>query len=190
MAKILVSDKLTERGLQILQKAVSLQVDYKPGIPAEELKKIISNYQGLVVRSGTKVTGDLIAASNLQAIGRAGIGVDNIDVEAATKKGVVVMNTPSGNAVTTAEHAIAMMFAVSRRIPQANASLRGGRWEKGGKFIGSELCNKVLGIIGVGNIGRIVADRALGLKMRVIGYDPFLSKEAAEKIGVEPVELG
>ncbi|MBI2082939.1 MAG: phosphoglycerate dehydrogenase [Deltaproteobacteria bacterium] len=189
MVKILISDKLSEKGLAILNKATHLQIDYKPGLSVEELRKILPLYQGLIIRSGTKVTGDLIEISNLQAIGRAGIGVDNVDVEAATKKGIVVMNTPSGNAVTTAEHAIAMIFAVSRRIPQANASLKSGRWEKGSKFIGSELCNKTLGVVGVGNIGRIVADRALGLKMKVIGYDPFLSREMAEKMGIELVEL-
>jgi D-3-phosphoglycerate dehydrogenase len=130
----------------------------------------------------------LDAAGNLKVVGRAGIGVDNVDLEAATKKGVVVMNTPSGNATTTAEHAIAMMFAVSRQIPQATGSIRGGKWEKN-KFMGRELTNKHLGVVGVGNIGRIVADRAIGLKMRVLGYDPFLSKDAAEKLGLELVDL-
>ncbi len=187
MPKILVSDKLSEQGLKILKEQPGFQVDQKTGLPPEELKKILPGYDGLIIRSGTRVTADLLEKATLRVIGRAGIGVDNIDVEAASRKGIVVMNTPSGNAVTTAEHAIAMMFAASRKIPQATASLRAGRWEKG-KFMGSELCNKVLGVVGVGNIGRIVADRALGLKMRVIGYDPFLSKEAAEKIGIELVE--
>lgn len=188
MVRILVSDKLSEKGLGLLQKISGFQVDLKPNLPPEELKKILPGYEGLIVRSTTQVTADLLKNSNLKAIGRAGIGVDNIDVEAATKKGIVVMNTPTGNAVTTAEHAIAMMFAVSRKIPQAAQSCRAGKWEKS-KFMGSELCNKSLGIVGVGNIGRIVASRALGLKMRVIGFDPFLSKEAAEKIGIELVDL-
>jgi len=187
MPKVLISDKLSEKGIQILKDS-GLAVDFKTGLSPEGLRKIIKEYDALIIRSGTQVTQDIIADSQLKAIGRAGIGVDNIDVEAATKKGIVVMNTPSGNAVTTAEHAIAMMFAVSRQIPQATASLRSGKWEKK-KFLGQELCNKVLGIVGLGNIGRIVADRALGLKMKVIAYDPFLSKEAAERLGVELVEL-
>lgn len=189
MAKILVSDKLSEQGIGILKAAKGLEVDVKTGLPPEELSKIIGAYDGLIIRSATKVTKAILeSARKLQVVGRAGIGVDNVDLEAATKKGVVVMNTPTGNATTTAEHAIAMMFSVSRQIPQATGSIRGGKWEKN-KFMGRELTNKYLGIIGVGNIGRIVADRALGLKMRVLGYDPFLSKEAAEKLGVELVEL-
>ncbi len=189
MAKILVSDKLSENGLKILRSAPGLEIDVKTGLKPEELAQIIGSYDGLVIRSATKVTPQIVeAAKNLRAIGRAGIGVDNVDLPSATKKGIVVMNTPSGNAVTTAEHAIAMMFAVCRKIPQATASTKSGQWEKT-KFTGSELSNKTLGIIGVGNIGRIVADRAQGLKMKVIGYDPFLSKEAAEKIGVTLVDL-
>ncbi len=189
MAKILVSDKLSEKGLGILKASKGLQVDVKTGLKPEELVAIIGTYDGLIIRSATKVTPPVIeAAVNLKAIGRAGIGVDNVDLPAATKKGIVVMNTPSGNAVTTAEHAIAMMFAICRKIPQATASMRDGKWEKN-KFTGSELCNKTLGVIGVGNIGRIVADRALGLKMKVIGFDPFLSVEAAQKIGVTLVDL-
>lgn len=189
MPKILVSDKLSERGLALLKAAKDLQVDVKTGMKPEELVQVIGAYDGLIIRSATKVTPAIVeAGKNLKAIGRAGIGVDNVDLAAATKKGIVVMNTPSGNAVTTAEHAIAMMFAICRKIPQATASTRAGKWEKG-KLMGSELCNKTLGIVGVGNIGRIVADRAQGLKMKVIGYDPFLSPEAAEKIGVTLVEL-
>lgn len=189
MAKILISDKLSDQGLALLKAAPGLQVDVKTGLSPEELTKTIKSYDGLIIRSATKVTREIIeSADNLKVIARAGIGVDNVDLNAATKKGIVVMNTPSGNAVTTAEHAIAMMFAVSRKIPQATLSIRSGKWEKG-KFMGSELCNKVLGIIGVGNIGRIVADRAIGLKMKVLGFDPFLSKEMAEKIGVELVDL-
>jgi len=189
MTKILVSDKLSETGLAILKSAKGLDVDVKTGLKPEELQKIIGDYEGLIIRSSTQVTPQLVAAAKkLKAIGRAGIGVDNVDLPAATKQGIVVMNTPSGNAVTTAEHALAMMFAISRKIPQATASLRSGKWEKG-KFTGNELCNKTLGIIGVGNIGRIVADRALGLKMKVIGYDPFLSQESAEKLGISLVDL-
>ncbi|MDO8644798.1 MAG: phosphoglycerate dehydrogenase, partial [bacterium] len=187
-AKILVSDKLSSRGLEILKKG-GLSVDFKSGLTPEELIKILPGYDGLVIRSGTTVTADLIeAATNLKVIGRAGIGVDNVDLPAATRKGIVVMNTPSGNAVTTAEHAIAMMFAVSRKIAQADASMNKGQWEKK-KFTGSELCNKVLGVVGVGNIGKIVADRALGLHMKVIGFDPFLTPEAAQKLGIELVSL-
>ncbi len=189
MPKILVSDKLSDQGLSILKQAPGLQVDVKTGLTPDELKKIIGDYDGLIIRSATKVTKDIVeAATNLKVVGRAGIGVDNVDLAAATKKGIVVMNTPSGNAVTTAEHAIAMMFAVSRQIPQATGSIRSGKWEKT-KFMGRELTNKFLGVVGVGNIGRIVVDRALGLKMRVLGYDPFLSQEAAEKLGIELVDL-
>src|SRR3989338_8374675 len=172
MAKILVSDKLSEQGIAILKAASGLEVDVKTGLPPEELSKIIGAYDGLIIRSATKVTKSILeSATRLKVIGRAGIGVDNVDLEAATKKGVVVMNTPTGNATTTAEHAIAMMFSISRQIPQATGSIRSGRWEKT-KFMGRELTNKYLGVVGVGNIGRIVVDRALGLKMRVLGYDP------------------
>jgi D-3-phosphoglycerate dehydrogenase len=189
MPKILISDKLSDQGMALFKSAKGLQVDVKTGLSPEELAKTIKPYEGLIIRSATKVTPEILsAADNLKVIARAGIGVDNVDLPAATKKGIVVMNTPSGNAVTTAEHAIAMMFAVSRKIPQATLSIKSGKWEKG-KFLGTELCNKVLGIVGVGNIGRIVADRAIGLKMKVLGYDPFLSKEMADKLGVELVEL-
>lgn len=189
MAKVLVSDKLNEEGLKILQDCAELQVDAKAGLPPEELLKIIKNYDALIIRSGTKVTSDILEAANkLKLIGRAGIGVDNVDLAAASKRGVIVENTPSGNAVTTAEHAVAMMFAVSRMIPQATMSLKGGKWEKK-KFVGRELCNKTLGVIGVGNIGKIVAERALGLKMKVLAFDPFLTPEAAAKMGIELVDL-
>lgn len=188
MPKILVSDKLSPAGVEILNKG-NLQVDFRPGLSPEDLAKIISDYDGLVIRSETKVTADLLKkASRLKVVGRAGIGVDNVDLKEATHQGVVVMNTPSGNAVTTAEHAIAMMFAVSRKIPQATASMRAGKWEKS-KFLGRELCNKTLGIVGVGNIGQIVANRALGLKMKVVAYDPFLSAESAQKLGVTLLTL-
>lgn len=188
MSKVLVSDKLADIGLEILTKA-GLNVDVSTGLSEEELVKIIPEYDALIIRSATKVTEPVIkAATNLRVIGRAGIGVDNVNLPAATKQGIIVMNTPTGNAVTTAEHAIAMMFAVSRHIPQATASLKAGAWEKK-KFTGHQLAGQTLGVIGVGNIGKIVATRALGLQMTVIYYDPYLSEEAAEKLGIEPVSL-
>jgi D-3-phosphoglycerate dehydrogenase len=189
VARILVSDKLDKQGLEILQAAPGLEVDNNPGLPADELKKIIGRYDGLVIRSGTKVTADLLsAADNLKIVGRAGIGVDNVDVEAASKRGVIVSNTPGGNNVTTGEHAISMMLACARDIPQANATLRAGEWKRN-SFIGVEITGKTLGVIGLGNIGAIVADRAKGLKMNVLGYDPFVNAEAAARLGVELVTL-
>src|ERR1043166_5274779 len=165
MYRILLSDKLSPQGLDILRAAREIQVDELPGLSPAELAGKIAPYQGLIVRSGSRVTAEVIAAAaNLRVIGRAGIGVDNIDVEAATKKGIVVMNTPAGNNVTTAEHAISLMLALARSIPQATASMKSGKWEKG-RFTGSEVFNKTLGIIGIGNIGSLVAERALGLKM-------------------------
>ena len=187
--KILITDPLAPQGLEHLDCYPDLEVAVKPGLSVQELVQHIPAYQALIIRSGTKVTQEVIvAASNLQVIGRAGIGVDNIDVEAATKHGIVVMNTPGGNNVTTAEHALSMMLALARNIPQATASLRAGRWERE-KFTGSEVCNKVLGVIGLGNIGAIVAERALGLRMRVVAYDPFISAEAAAKMRIELVDL-
>lgn len=189
MAKVLVSDKLSEKGLKILEDCDHIDLDVKTGLKPEELREIIGEYEALIIRSGTKVTADILeAAGKLKLVGRAGIGVDNVDLGAASKHGVIVENTPSGNAVTTAEHAVAMMFAVSRMIPQATMSMKEGKWEKK-KFIGSELCNKSLGVIGVGNIGKIVANRALGLKMKVLAFDPFLTPEAASKMGIELVDL-
>jgi D-3-phosphoglycerate dehydrogenase / 2-oxoglutarate reductase len=189
MHRVLVSDKLSPQGLQILRAAADVQVDEVAGLKPPELAAKIVPYEGLIVRSSSTVTAEVIAAAaNLRVIGRAGIGVDNIDVEAATKKGVVVMNTPAGNNVTTAEHAISMMLALARSIPQATASMKGGKWEKG-RFVGSEVFNKTLGIIGIGNIGSLVAERALGLKMRVIAYDPFISSDTAKRLGVELVGL-
>jgi D-3-phosphoglycerate dehydrogenase len=183
--KVLISDSLSEQGLERLRACPELEVDLRPGLKGEELLRAIPAYHGLIIRSGTKVTKDVIdAATNLRAIGRAGIGVDNVDVDAATKRGIVVMNTPGGNNVTTAEHAISMMLALARNIPQANASLKSGQWKRD-KFTGSEICNKVLGVVGLGNIGSIVAERALGLKMQVLAYDPFVSPEAAAKLRVE-----
>ena len=187
--KILVSDPLSKKGLEILGKAKNLKYDLKPGLSPEELKKIIPEYDGIIIRSETKLKPDMIEAGRrLKVIGRAGIGLDNIDLPAATKKGIVVMNTPQENAIAAAEHTIAMILSISRKIPQATASMKGGKWEKK-KFMGVELYNKTLGLIGIGVIGTIVADRARGLKMKVIGYDPYLSKEIAEKKGVDLVSL-
>ncbi len=186
--KVLISDELDPLAIQIFEKN-GCKVDFKPGLsPAEQLK-IIPEYDGLAIRSATKVTPEMIAAAkNLKVVGRAGIGVDNVDVARATEAGIVVMNTPFGNSITTAEHAIAMMFALARQIPQASVSTHAGKWEKS-KFMGVELYNKTLGLIGCGNIGSIVADRALGLKMDVLAYDPFLTAERAVEIGVTKVEL-
>ena len=188
--KVLVSDKLSETAVQIFRDR-GIDVDFDPSIgkDKDKLLSVIDQYDGLAIRSATKATDKIInAASNLKVIGRAGIGVDNIDRAAASKKGVIVMNTPFGNMITTAEHAIAMMFAVARQIPEASASTHAGKWEKS-KFMGVELTGKTLGVIGAGNIGGIVCERALGLKMKVVAYDPFLSQERAEKLGVQKVDL-
>ena len=188
MPKVLISDKLAPEAVEIFKER-GLEVDFKPGLSAEELLQIIGDYDGLAIRSATKVTAEVLAAAkNLRAIGRAGIGVDNVDVPAATKAGVIVMNTPFGNSVTTAEHAISLMLSLTRQIPQAHASTIAGKWEKS-KFLGTELSGKKLGVIGCGNIGAIVADRAQGLKMRVLGFDPFLTPERAKSLGIEKVDL-
>ena len=188
MPKVLIADKLSPAAVDIFKKR-GLDFDIKVGLTKDELIAIIGNYDGLAVRSATKATKDVIAAAkNLKVIGRAGIGVDNVDIPAATAAGIVVMNTPFGNSITTAEHAIAMMFALARQLPAADASTQAGKWEKN-RFMGVELYAKTLGLIGAGNIGSIVADRANGLKMKVIAYDPFLSPERAIEIGVEKVEL-
>ncbi|RBI85534.1 phosphoglycerate dehydrogenase [Rhodosalinus halophilus] len=188
--KVLVSDKLSDTAVQIFRDR-GIEVDFMPevGKDKEKLQEIIGQYDGLAIRSATKVTAKLLeAADNLKVIGRAGIGVDNVDREAASKRGVIVMNTPFGNSITTAEHAIALMFAVARQIPEASASTHAGKWEKS-RFMGVELTGKTLGVIGAGNIGSIVCDRARGLRMKVIAYDPFLSQEKADRMGVEKVEL-
>ena len=190
MPRVLVSDKLSETAVQIFRDR-GVEVDYLPeiGKDKEKLAGIISQYDGLAIRSATKVTPKLLEhATRLKVVGRAGIGVDNVDIPAASKNGVIVMNTPFGNSVTTAEHAVALMFAVARQLPEANLSTHAGKWEKS-RFMGVELFNKTLGLIGAGNIGSIVADRALGLKMKVIAYDPFLSEERAAQIGVKKIEL-
>ena len=188
--KVLVSDKLSETAVQIFRDR-GIDVDFMPelGKDKEKLREIIGQYDGLAIRSATKVTPTILdAADNLKVIGRAGIGTDNIDKPAASKKGVIVMNTPFGNMVTTAEHAIAMMFAVARQLPEASASTHAGKWEKS-KFMGVELTNKTLGIIGIGNIGEVVCNRARGLKMKVIAYDPTLSEDKIAQKGAEKVEL-
>ncbi len=186
--KVLISDKLSPRAKEIFEES-GVQADVKVGLKPEELAAIIGEYDGLAIRSATKVTKDIIAkATKLKVVGRAGIGVDNVDIPAATAKGIIVMNTPFGNSITTAEHAIAMMFAAARQIPAANASTHAGKWEKN-KYMGVELAFKTLGLIGCGNIGSIVADRALGLKMKVVVSDPFLSEERAADLGVEKVTL-
>jgi D-3-phosphoglycerate dehydrogenase len=188
--RVLVSDELSETAVQIFRDR-GIEVDYRPqlGKDKDALAEVIAAYDGLAIRSATKVTAKLLErAGNLKVVGRAGIGVDNVEIPAASKKGVIVMNTPFGNSITTAEHAIAMMFAVARQIPEANASTHSGKWEKS-RFLGVELFNKTLGVIGAGNIGSIVCDRALGLRMKVIAYDPFLSEDRARQIGVGKVEL-
>ena len=190
MPKVLVSDALSETAINIFKER-GVDVDYLPalGKDKEKLLSIIGEYDGLAVRSATKATAPIIAAGkNLKVIGRAGIGVDNIDIPAATAAGIVVMNTPYGNAITTAEHAIAMMFSLVRSIPQASASTHAGKWEKSA-FMGAEVFGKTLGVIGCGNIGSIVADRAVGLKMRVVAFDPFLTEERAIELGVEKADL-
>jgi D-3-phosphoglycerate dehydrogenase len=188
--KVLISDALSPAAVQIF-KDRGLAVDFQPalGKDKEKLAEIIGNYDGLAIRSATKVTAKILEnAKKLKVIGRAGIGVDNVDIPAATAKGIIVMNTPFGNSITTAEHAITMMLALAREIPQADLSTQAGKWEKN-RFMGVEITGKTLGIIGCGNIGAIVADRAQGLKMKVVAYDPFLSPERARDLGVEKVEL-
>src|ERR1700689_5879647 len=188
MPKVLISDKLSPAAVDIFKRR-GIEVDFRPGLSPADLRAVIAPYDGLAVRSATKVTRELLdAATNLKVVGRAGIGVDNVDVRSATARGVVVMNTPHGNTITTAEHAIAMMFALARQIPEATTSTKAGKWEKN-RFMGVELTAKTLGLIGCGNIGSIVADRAVGLKMKTVAYDPFLSPERAVELGVEKVEL-
>jgi D-3-phosphoglycerate dehydrogenase len=188
--KVLISDKLSPAAIEIFTSR-GVEVDFRPdlGKDKDALAAAIGAYDGLAIRSATKVTPKVLAqAGRLKVIGRAGIGVDNVDIPAATARGVIVMNTPFGNSITTAEHAIALMFAVAREIPAADASTQAGKWEKN-RFMGVEITSKTLGIVGCGNIGSIVADRAIGLKMRVVAFDPFLSGERAEELGVEKVDL-
>ncbi|WP_018700401.1 phosphoglycerate dehydrogenase [Amorphus coralli] len=188
--KVLISDKLSPTAVDIFRNR-GIEVTYEPdlGKDKDKLAEMIGDFDGLAIRSATKVTDKLLEkAGNLKVIGRAGIGVDNVDVPTATKKGVIVMNTPFGNSITTAEHAIAMMFSVARQIPAADVSTQAGKWEKN-KFMGAEITGKTLGVIGCGNIGSIVAARGIGLSMRVIAFDPFLSVDRALELGVEKVEL-
>ncbi len=188
MPKVLIADKLSPQAIEVF-KQNKVEVDVKTGMTPEELLKIVGEYDGIAIRSATKVNAKVIeAGKKLKVVGRAGIGVDNVDVKAATAKGVVVMNTPFGNSVTTAEHAISLMMSLARQIPSANASTHAGKWEKN-RFMGVEISGKTLGLIGCGNIGSIVADRAQGLKMKVIAYDPFLTAEKAQSMNVEKVEL-
>ena len=188
MPKVLISDQMSPKAAEIF-RARGVEVDEITDLSKDELIKIIGNYDGLAIRSSTKAVKDVIAAAtNLKVIGRAGIGVDNVDIPAASAAGVVVMNTPFGNSITTAEHAIALMFALARQLPEADASTQAGKWEKN-RFMGVELTAKTLGLIGAGNIGSIVADRALGLRMKVIAYDPFLTPERAATLGIEKVTL-
>ncbi len=188
MVKVLISDKLSPAAIAIFKER-GIEADVKTGLTPAELREIIGQYDGLAIRSATKVTKEVLdVATNLKVVGRAGIGVDNVDVKSATSRGVVVMNTPHGNAITTAEHAIAMMFALARQLPEASASTKAGKWEKN-RFMGVELTAKTLGLIGCGNIGSIVADRAVGLKMKVLAYDPFLTETRAVELGVEKADL-
>jgi D-3-phosphoglycerate dehydrogenase len=188
MPKVLIADKLSPAAVAIFKER-GVEADVKTGLSKEELLRIVDQYDGIAIRSATKLTADVLkAAKNLKVVGRAGIGVDNVDIPAATAAGVIVMNTPFGNSITTAEHAISLMLALARELPAANASTQSGKWEKN-RFMGVEITGKVLGLIGAGNIGSIVADRAKGLKMRVIAYDPFLSQDRANDLGIEKVEL-
>lgn len=188
MPKVLIADKLSPQAIDVF-KQNKVEADVKTGLTPEQLLEIADQYDGIAVRSATKITPKVLEkAKKLKVVGRAGIGVDNVDVKAATAAGVVVMNTPFGNSVTTAEHAVSLMMSLARQIPQANASTHAGKWEKN-KFMGVEMSGKTLGLIGCGNIGSIVADRAQGLKMKVVAYDPFLSTEKAASIQVEKVEL-
>src|SRR5665811_1623113 len=190
MPKVLISDALSPAAVQIF-KDRGIEVDFQPslGKDKDKLAELIGGFDGLAIRSATKVSAKILEkAKNLKVIGRAGIGVDNVDIPAATARGIIVMNTPFGNSITTAEHAIALMLELARQIQEADTSTRACKWEKN-KFMGVEIFSKTLGVIGCGNIGSIVADRALGLKMKVIAYDPFLSPERALQIGVEKVEL-
>jgi D-3-phosphoglycerate dehydrogenase len=188
MPKVLIADKLSPAAVAIFKER-GVDADVKTGLTKEELIKIVDQYDGIAIRSATKLTADVLKhAKNLKVVGRAGIGVDNVDIPAATAAGVIVMNTPFGNSITTAEHAISLMLALARELPAANASTQAGKWEKN-RFMGVEITGKVLGLIGAGNIGSIVADRAKGLHMRVVAYDPFLSQERASDLGIEKVEL-
>src|SRR5947209_13189716 len=186
MPRVLICDKLEPSGLDLLKQA-GLEVDNRPGLKGDELQAALRAADGCIVRSGTRITAELLAdPGKLRAIARAGVGVDNIDVPAATRRGIVVMNTPGGNTVSAAEHTIALLLALARHVPAAHASLKSGKWERA-RFVGTQLAGKTLGVVGLGRIGREVARRAAGLDMQVIGYDPFLSTERAGQLGIEAV---
>src|SRR6202451_402281 len=188
MPKVLIADKLSPAALAIFKER-GVDADVKTGLTKDELLKIVDQYDGIAIRSATKITAEVIkAAKKLKVVGRGGIGVDNVDIPAATAAGVIVMNTPFGNSITTAEHAISLMLALARELPAANSSTQAGKREKN-RFMGVEITGKVLGLIGAGNIGSIVADRAKGLKMSVIEFDPFLAPERAQDLGIEKVKL-
>ena len=185
MQRVLVTDKLSPAGLEILQQAPGIELDVRSGLSPEEVREALKEADGIIIRSGTKLTAELLEGqSRLKAIVRAGVGVDNIDRDAATREGIVVMNTPAGNTISTAEHAVTLMLALSRNIGPAFASMQSGKWERG-KFTGSQVAGKTLGVIGLGRIGQSVAQRALGFEMRVVGYDPFMSPERATELGIE-----
>ncbi len=187
--KILISDPLSEEGIQVLKDVEGFQVDVKTDLESEQLKEIIKDYDSLIVRSATKVTKDIIeSAVRLKIIGRAGVGLDNVDLEAATKRGIIVMNSPAGNTISTCEHTLSMLLSLARNIPEANTSLKSGEWKRS-KFTGVELFGKVLGVVGLGRIGKEVSKRALSFGMKIIAYDPFLSREVARTLGIEIVEL-
>src|SRR3989338_3108860 len=187
--KVLISDSLSKEAIGILEKEKELKVDVNTKLSPEELKKTIKDYDALIVRSGTKVTKDVInAADKLKIIGRAGAGLDNVDVETASKKGIIVVNTPGGNTISTAEHTFSLMLALSRNIPQADMSTKKGEWERK-KFMGVELYGKTLGVVGLGRIGAEVAKRALSFEMRILAYDPYLSADKAKDLGIELVDL-
>lgn len=187
--RVLITDSLAPQGMEILRHCADIAVDVSLGLAPLEMQRAVPPYHGLIVRSGTRVTKEVIAAgANLRVIGRAGIGVDNIDIEEATKRGIVVMNTPGGNNVAAAEHTLSLLLAMARYVPQATASLKAGKWERA-RFTGTEVCNKVLGVIGLGNIGTIVAERAQGFKMKVLAYDPFITPEVTARLKVELVSL-
>jgi len=176
--KILITDGLSKEGLELFAKHKDLELDVRKKTDPQELKEIINNYQAVIIRSATKIDADVVSllGEDFKLIGRAGIGVDNVDIKAASKKGIIVMNTPSANAITTAEHTIALLFSLARNTPQAFSSMKELKWERS-KFQGTELFGKTMGIVGMGNIGRLVAERALGLRMKVIAHDPYISKD-------------
>ena len=189
MTKILVSDSLSKDGLEILKNNGEFQVDFMPEITPEELVQKISDYDALVIRSRTKATADVLKkGKNLKVVGRAGVGLDNVDLETATQLGIIVMNTPGGNTISAAEQTMSLMLALARKVSEADQSMKAGKWDKK-KYTGTELCKKTLGIIGLGRIGREVAKRAQGFDMRVVGYDPYVAPDVVTRIGVESVEI-